>query len=535
MKNKRMLLLKTLLLSTSEINAYKYSKDKRRGKVIGNMIGKGIVGLMLIIYFGLAGVGMNALGYTDAVPTLCAMTVSAMGLFLTLLRSTGYMFAFKEYDMLMAMPFSVKDVVACKFLYMYIKSMPTLLCMVVPLYVTYGIYAKVGILLWVIGLFLLILLPVIPMIAATGIGSLIAKAGTGFKHKKLAQTIFTFIIVIPFFFTRFIVEKFAKDHQALEETVESIANFTGSSGKYYPLIRWFDLAVREKKILYAVLVVVATALIFEAFFYVLSIFYRRINSDLSKGGEHAKVKKNDYKKRSMVNAIAYKEVKRFLGSTAYSVNCGMGQILVVLIGVAALVVKADTLIQTVLQGAPVTKEMLVPAIPFIIYFMIGMVATTTCSPSLEGKNYWILQSLPIDTFDIYKGKMLFNIYATVPIALFGTLCLCISFRAGVIDSILNLLLITCLCMFSTAWGCVCGVKHMKLNWENEIEVIKQGAAVTIYMLPNMFACMILVVASVALSTMIDSKLVVIIFTAVALFLAALSYNKVKTLSRKTVG
>ena len=30
---------------------------------------------------------------------------------------------------------------------------------------------------------------------------------------------------------------------------------------------------------------------------------------------------------------------------------------------------------------------------------------------------------------------------------------------------------------------------MRLDWENEIEVIKQGAAVSIYLLPNMFAVM----------------------------------------------
>ena len=67
----------------------------------------------------------------------------------------------------------------------------------------------------------------------------------------------------------------------------------------------------------------------------------------------------------------------------------------ILLGLAALIFDIDSIIAKVLHDAPVSKEMLYPAIPLIIYFMIGMVATTAITPSLEGKNYWIVQSLPI--------------------------------------------------------------------------------------------------------------------------------------------
>ena len=59
-----------------------------------------------------------------------------------------------------------------------------------------------------------------------------------------------------------------------------------------------------------------------------------------------------------------------------------------------------------------------------------------------------------------------------------------------------------LCAFSTAWGCVCGIRHIRLDWDNEIEVIKQGADVAIYMLPNMFVVMGLTVLVVFLGTRI---------------------------------
>jgi ABC-2 type transport system permease protein len=210
----------------------------------------------------------------------------------------------------------------------------------------------------------------------------------------------------------------------------------------------------------------------------------------------------------------------------------MGEVLASILGVVTLLVGFDNIVAMVMQGAPIDTAMLQPAIPFIVYFMIGMVATTACSPSLEGKNYWIVQSLPIGKATLYRGKMLFNLALTVPFMAFSTLCICIAARVPLPETALYLLQGLALCAFSTAWGCVCGVRHMRLDWENEVEVIKQGAAVAIYMLPNMFAVMGLTVLAVVLGLRMDRKLLALLFTLVATLLAALSYRRVMILSKR---
>ena len=101
-----------------------------------------------------------------------------------------------------------------------------------------------------------------------------------------------------------------------------------------------------------------------------------------------------------------------------------------------------------------------------------------------------------------------------------------------IDSLLYLILGLVLCAFSTAWGCVCGVNHMRLDWENEVEVIKQGSAVVIYMLPNMFIVMGLCVLVVFLGTRMDHKLLTLIFILIASALAGLSYLRVMALAKR---
>ena len=72
---------------------------------------------------------------------------------------------------------------------------------------------------------------------------------------------------------------------------------------------------------------------------------------------------------------------------------------------------------------------------------------------------------------------------------------------------------------------------MRLDWENEVEVIKQGSAVVVYMFPNMFAVMGLCVLTVFLGTKIDHKIIALAFILIATALAALSYRRVMKLSK----
>ena len=72
---------------------------------------------------------------------------------------------------------------------------------------------------------------------------------------------------------------------------------------------------------------------------------------------------------------------------------------------------------------------------------------------------------------------------------------------------------------------------MRLDWENEVEVIKQGAAVVIYMLPNMIVVMALTVAAVILGLSIDRCLLALLVTLAAAALAGLSYWRVMVLAK----
>ena len=137
------LLLKTLLLSTSQRNAFKYTTDKKKKRrVVGNIIGMCILYLLIMAYSIAICIGYGVTGNIEAAPVMCVLVLSALAFFFTIFKTNGYLFNFREYDMLMSLPFSTKSVAACKFLYMYVKSLPWTISISVAMMIGYGIYAK---------------------------------------------------------------------------------------------------------------------------------------------------------------------------------------------------------------------------------------------------------------------------------------------------------------------------------------------------------------------------------------------------------
>lgn len=537
-KSKNSILLRTLLLSTSIRNIGKYGKDKKsKKKVTGNIIGMLVLLLMLVMYMAFAAIGLGAAGLGEYIPLMSALIVSGMSFLFTFFRANGYLFNFKEYDMLMALPFPEKDVAGCKFLYMYIKNGIWYICISLSMLIGYGIFVRPSVFVYPIWIILSFFLPVIPMLLASFVGFLIAKVSSGFKKKNIIQTVITLVFVLFCFSLQYIIDAIFKNNEPME-VAQKTADITGQIGTYYFPAIWFSKAITmfsEKPVIalgFAVALVVLTVLLFEAVFMIVGKNYRQINSALKSHGAKRDFRLTGQKGRSVLRAIAYKEWKRFTGSTTYLVNGGMGFILIIILSVVVFFIGFDKLVFIITKGAPMPVEIVYPAIPFVVYFFVGMMSTTACSPSLEGKNYWIIQSLPLEKKTLYQGKMLFNLYLSVPSMCIGILCFSIAAGIELPLMILHLILGFACCLFSTTWGCVCGVKHMRLDWENEVEVIKQGMAVALYLFPNMIVTTGLVVLVCWLGTFVNPYLIDTVAIVIVFLMALFSYLRVLSLIKK---
>ena len=70
--------------------------------------------------------------------------------------------------------------------------------------------------------------------------------------------------------------------------------------------------------------------------------------------------------------------------------------------------------------------------PLALGFMPAMMPTTSSSISMEGKNLWRLQSLPLSDKKIYDAKILLNLSLAAPFYILAVILSMIALRPGLI-------------------------------------------------------------------------------------------------------
>ena len=170
-------------------------------------------------------------------------------------------------------------------------------------------------------------------------------------------------------------------------------------------------------------------------------------------------------------------------------NSSIGMILLPIFAIAIVFIGYEK-IATLLE-IPMVMDMMKIQIVGIIVFCIVMSNTSCVSISIEGKNLWILKSLPIDEMDIFKSKILLNILLTIPISIISFLVIGIKLNFRLNTIILVMTSIVLLAIFSATLGLFINLLYPKLEFTSDVQVVKQGASVIINMISNLLYVTIL--------------------------------------------
>ncbi len=538
MNSSNMILLKNLFLASSSLNKAKHTSDKKvKNKAWGTLAVGILIGLILAVYVGITVFGYGYYGMGDTIPMIIGIVIFLISLTFTFLKAGGYLLAFREYDMLMSMPIKTSGIVWAKFMHMFILSLKWSAWIAIPAIVIYGYFMHpnpVAYIMWII------LTPLISLLG-TVVGSvfaiLISGVGANFKHKRAVQTALTLLLIVSIILADIFLS--TKGDIDVENTLVILRAEIESVCKVLLPIKWFGAAINDISFLSAFIIILSAIIITELFIRVLSIKFKRINSKLTASAINGNFKLKSQKTKNIYMTIAYKEFKRMTFSTSYMTNSVlMGGVLSVIVGVAGLFVKPEVLLSSLQSEA--TTEMpnlltsythLIPVVPFIAFLIGGMVMSTCCSLSLEGKNLWIVQSMPIEVMTLLKGKMLFNIFAVTPFVMFAVLGLSFCLKVGVLNWLLFEILSIILCVAGTVRSMCCGVRFVKYDWVNELEVIKQGAAVPLYMFPHLLIMIFLMTAAMNLSEHINVPTLTVIFIVAVSAWTLLDYRHLCRISK----
>jgi len=104
-----------------------------------------------------------------------------------------------------------------------------------------------------------------------------------------------------------------------------------------------------------------------------------------------------------------------------------------------------------------------------------MTNTTMASISLEGKNLWIIKSLPLSPRTVFLSKIAVNLTIVAP-AFLDVILIGIGLKMGISETLLLLVITVATSLFISFYGLLINVVVPNFNWTAEALVVKQSAS-----------------------------------------------------------
>ena len=164
--------------------------------------------------------------------------------------------------------------------------------------------------------------------------------------------------------------------------------------------------------------------------------------------------------------------------------------------------------------------------PVFIALIICMMTTTCSSISMEGKNWWQLESLPVKAEDLYYAKIKLNFIAFVPFVFISQIIMLITVRPSIALGLLYLIVPYAYLFFAAVWGLFINIKFPMFDWENDAQVVKQSTAVLLGGLGGMGIAGIASIPYFVFSGVIG-ELIGLVTSAVFVVVGLLLFNRVK--------
>lgn len=518
---------KCLLLLKAQLRNEFGGKQKSKGRTI-TMAAIILVSVVMAAYaFGIS-FGLGSLGMASLVPSYGVALTSIVMLFFTVFKANGVLFAYKEYDFLMALPVSASTVIASRFMTMYLMNLLLTAGVMLPMGAGYVIWEKPGALFylgWVLGI---LAVPLIPTTLAALFGALIILFSSRFKYANGVVTVVSLAATIGILVASMSLG--GMDDGSFDvEKLQSLAEMLlGQIHRIYPPAVLFYGGIVEGNFLSMAGFLVLSLLWYVIFIKALSTVYKKLNTALTTYRTHSDYRLTEMKASSQMLALWKKEWKRFLSSTTYFMNMGMGAIMTVLCGVGCLFVEEE-LLNSLFQSEQ-AGEIVMRILPFAIGALLSMSCTTSVSLSIEGKHLWIIKSLPIEDVTIFKSKILMNLSLQIPAGLLAAILVNISFPLPTLMRIMVFVTpIACAC-FNSVWGMLINLKMPDYDWTSETTLVKQSMPAMAGMLGGLGGGLLLVAMEVLLWR-IDAVVVTAVLTC---FLAAGAYGLWQYVKRQKI-
>ena len=480
------------------------------------MIGLGgmFTGLSASLCAPLTQAGMGWLYF--ALMSLLAIFLGAFG---SVFNTYSGLYFAKDNDLLLSLPIPVRTLMASRLLTVYLMGLMYSAVVILPAVIVYWVTVSTAPMALLGG----VLLTALVLTLSCALGWVVAKVSRKLKHKSFITVIVSLAGLAIYYFFVF------KAQTAMEALVANAALYGEKvKGAAHPLYLVGCVGTGDGRAMLLVSLIVAA--LFALMWALLAHSFLKLSTATGASGR-AVYRERALKRQSADAALFKKELARFTASPNYMLNCGLGILLLPVAGVALLIKGGELLplLQMAFGDRGGCVEVLLCTGVCTVAAMNDM---ATPSVSLEGKNLWLAQSLPLTPWQVLRAKLKVQLALTAIPALVPLVCMAFVLP---LTPALPLIFVTALSYiaFSACLGLTLGVMRANLTWTNELAPIKQSLAVTIAMFGGWAYALLLAGLYLLLGWRIGAAVYLALFSAatIAAALALLKWLKTKGAQR----
>lgn len=489
-------------------------KKSSKGIYAGVALFVFLIGGVSFFYSLMIGAGLKLYDSIGLLPSLMMAVTCLVILLTTTFQIKGTIFGFKDYDMVMSLPISTAGIVASRIIILYAVNIIFVAVLMLPMMLAYGILVNPNPMFYLYGIVSMFILPLVPIILASFIGTVIAYIASRFRFSNLLNIIFTMGILVAFIGSSFTIKD---DGQALVNMGKAM---TEQVNTLYPLAKLYAQTVVEYRLSSFLLFTGISVLSFALYVILVKTVFTKINTALMTGSYRRKFKLGRLRTSSPFAALYKKELKRYFASSVYVINTAFGVVMLTIGAIALLFIDVSQYIDSI------PPEILSAAVPVLIGFCVSLTSTTMVSISLEGKSFWILKSLPIKPQTVFAAKIAVNLTILAPV-LIDVLIIGAVLRLDILATLLIMVMTAVTAFFVALYGMVINLLMPNFSWNNETVVVKQSAASMIVIFTGMGLVGIQAAAMFLIPSVILSYLAYTIFAVVVdivLFLQLQGYG-----------
>lgn len=445
---------------------------------------------MAVAYMWLLGGSMVAVGAAEAIPALAALAGSLAAVALVFVKAPGTVFGCRDYDLVAALPVSVRTVVLARTAPLYGFGVALSALLSASLYAAYFLAAPVSPPAVVAAALCSVCAPLAPAAVATLASLALASAAVRFRHAGAVQLVLSVLVVAGVVAGSLALGRASSgvdDAAALVAMGDVAGALSAAVASAYPPAAWAAAAVREGSVAgllaFAALSLLLPALVTLA----LAVCYPSVNATATSGPRRcARPAATSRDAADPLRALTVKELRRIGSMPFYAMNSCAGLILMVVAAGAVALFGADALltsgvindVQLDARAVAALRVQVDAALPWVFGFCGAMSLTSAPAVSLETRASWLMLTAPVGAGTVLASKLLANlVLGGVAIAASA-----VALLAGGTGPLPVLQCVVCAMGMLTGFAALAlaiDASRPNLSWTTPAEVVKRGLPVMV--------------------------------------------------------